>query len=506
MEKQPGNRTKKTVANFLSSILFQITATFAGFITPMLILNIYGAAMFGFSTSVMAVVGGINLLEIGLGSGLMQALFRPLHDGNVPQINGLLARAKRYYNHSGMLILLGAALVAVVYSLNHGSSSFFELFFLALTLLFGSALEYIFIGRFRVLLTADEKVGVLLNIQTGALVLSSAIRIVLMSLGVGIVIMQLIATAVYLLRAIFVAFYVHRKYPQVSFQGERSTVQIENTSVFWHNISNLVVLNAPFLLLLLLTEKVTTSIFAIYAIVYSAISSILYAVFSHAVVAGFGKVVAKGDRNALRKQFDLYEFVFTICLFVAFVTTTSMIRDFVKIYSAGISNVNFFLPYITLLFTIWGLLFSLRYPLIALLQADGHFKQTKNSVVIEMLLMIVFSFIGVLLYGLNGVFIGMIISAAYRAVHLIWYVNKKILQRKLTTSIRRLAVNTLLALPIMWYFDGHKLFKIDGWVQLLLYGVVQAFLFLAVFTLANLLCEWRMVKQLRQFAEHLIKK
>lgn len=462
--------------------------------------------MFGFSTSVMAVVGGINLLEIGLGSGLMQALFKPLHDGNTAQVNGLLARAKRYYNQSGLLILLGAAMVSVVYSLNHGDTSFFELFFLAATLLFGSALEYIFIGRFRVLLTADEKVGVLLNIQTGSLLLASAIRVAMMFLGYGIVLMQVVATAVYALRAVLIAFYVRKKYPQVSYHGERSTVRIENTSVFWHNISNLVVLNAPFLLLLLLTEKVTTSIFAIYAIVYSAISSILYAVFSQAVVAGFGKVAAKGDRNALRTQYDLYEFVFTICMFVAFVTTTSMIQDFVRIYSAGTSDVNFFLPYIALLFTIWGLLFSLRYPLIALLQADGHFKQTKNSVVIEMLLMIVFSLIGVLLYGLYGVFIGMILSAIMRALHLIWYVNKKILQRKLTSSIRRLAVNTLLALPILWYFDGHRLFKIDGWLQLLLYGVVQALLFLAVFALVNLLCEWRMIKQLRQFAERLIKK
>ena len=507
MNSSENKHTKKVFSNFISSVIFQITATIVGFVIPMFVMKQYGAEIFGFSTSVMAVVGGINLLEIGLGSGLMQALFKPLHTDDGFQVNALLSRTKSFYNKTGLVIFLSAIVIAFGYSLsNSKASSFMELFLLALTLLSGSVFEYIFIGRFRVLLTSDEKVGILINIQSGALLIASTLRIVLMMLGFGVVLMQLIATSVYALRAFIIMIYVKRKYPQVSYNTKKSEIKIESNSVIFHNISNLVVLNAPFLLLLLFTDLGTTSVFAVYAIVFNAISSILYATFSQASVASFGKVAINPDLKPLKESFSIFEFVFNIILFSAFVITSSLIIDFVKLYSAGITSVNFFIPFIPILFTIFGIIFAFRYTFITLVQATGHFKETRTSVIIEMVLMVAASAIGVFLFKIYGVFIGMILSAIFRAIHLLWYVNIRILKQSVFLSVKRLCINFAISVPILWFFNTNHLFQINGWVQLILFGAIQGVGIFVIYFIVNIVFEIKTLKTIFSFGKSLIKR
>ena len=507
MQELSHSRTKSFFVNFVSTFFFQITATIVGFIIPMFVLKIYGAEVFGFSTSVMAVVGGINLLEIGLGAGLIQALYKPIHEKKINQVNGILAHAQSYYLKSGAIVFISSIVIALVYSLtNKQGVDFITLLSLSVTLLLGSVFEYLIIGKYRVLLTADEKVGVLVNIQTIALFISSTVRISMMFLGFGVVLMQIVATAVYILRAVIIAAYVKRKYPHSTFSGAKSDVRIENSSVVLHNISNLVVLNTPFLLLLIFTDLSTTSVYAVYAIVFNAVSSILYSMFSQAAVASFGKVAASGDKDSLRASFNLFEFIFSIVLFVVYITTSSLIIDFANLYYPGIKALPFALPLISVLITVAGILFSFRYPLVTLVQADGHFKETKKSVVIEMFLMVSISMMGVVAFGIYGVFIGMIVSAGYRAIHLIWYVNIKILQQSALNSIRRLLVNSIAAVIVLIYLNNNNIFDIKGWFELIFCGIIQAIIILVIFIIANFSIEPKMFKALAALFRQIIRK
>jgi len=485
-------------------MIFQITASIAGFVIPMLVMSKYGIEVFGFSTSIISIVAGINILEIGLGSGFIQALFKPIMNNNSFEINYLLTNAKKYFVKSGIFILVGTFIVAVAYSTSSTSEiGFFELFFLAATLLFGAVFELVIIGKYRVLLTSDEKVGTLVNVQTGALIISSAVRIILMTLGFGVVIMQLIATVVYLLRVVIIKIIVAKKYPQLTFNlkvdsAHANTQKIENSAVILHNVSILVILNIPFLLLIMMTDLKTTSEFAVYAIVFYAVASILFATFSQAAVASFGKIAAKKDKNELISSFKVYEFIFSIILFSVYVSVLTLIQHFVFLYTNNNATPLAYLPLVAALFACAGVIYSFRVPMVTLIQADGHFKQTRGSVIIELVILVSTSIIGVKMFGIYGVFVGMILSAVYRAIHLIWYGNKKIIIQSSLLTVKRLLFNFAFGVIIYWVISYIQAPKIDSWLKFVGLALLQGTIILILFTAFNLIIEKEMFSELKK--------
>ena len=73
--------------------------------------------------------------------------------------------------------------------------------------------------------------------------------------------------------------------------------------------------------------------------------------------------------------------------------------------------------------------------------AAGHYKQTQNSAIIEMILNVVISIGLVFWFGLVGVAIGTIISMTYRTVYYAMYLRKNILERRFTLFVEHILVD-----------------------------------------------------------------
>ena len=129
---------------------------------------------------------------------------------------------------------------------------------------------------------------------------------------------------------------------------------------------------------------------------------------------------------------------------LAFTITGLLIVPFVKIYTKGVTDADYVVPVFAVLITCATASYCLRLPYSMMVLAAGHYKQTQNSAIIEMVLNIVVSVALVFWLGLVGVAIGTLISMTYRTVYYALYLRKNILNRKLSYFLKHIAVDLIM--------------------------------------------------------------
>ena len=119
-----------------------------------------------------------------------------------------------------------------------------------------------------------------------------------------------------------------------------------------------------------------------------------------------------------------------------------LILPFIEIYTANVLDAtNYIRPLSATLFCIMGIISSIRTPGVTLITAIGHYDETKNRAIIEMLICFFGECILVNFWGMNGVIIGTLLAFTYRTVDIIIYSNKYILERPCIFTIKRIFIN-----------------------------------------------------------------
>lgn len=101
----------------------------------------------------------------------------------------------------------------------------------------------------------------------------------------------------------------------------------------------------------------------------------------------------------------------------------------------------------------------------------GHFEQTTNRAIIEMIINVVVSLVGVYLYGIYGVLLGTIFALAYRSNDFVYYSNKQILKRSPKKSYVRWIFNTLFMALIILVFSKFNI-SFNGYIDFFIQGII----------------------------------
>ena len=81
--------------NTFTAIILQMVILVYGFVLPRLILKTYGSEVNGLINSITQFLALISLMEMGVGTVVQSALYRPLAYNNKIQINKIMTSADR---------------------------------------------------------------------------------------------------------------------------------------------------------------------------------------------------------------------------------------------------------------------------------------------------------------------------------------------------------------------------------------------------------------------------
>lgn len=450
-------RTKKALINLMANLVFFIVSALAGFVLPSLFIKHYGSETNGLIGSIKQFIAYLALVEAGVGAASIAALYVPLTHNETRTVNNILTATRHFYQRSGHIFLALLIVIAACYpwlvreEINPVISCL-----MVLILGLGGVAEYYLIGKYRVLLTADQKSYVLSMIQTGSILLSTATSVILVYNNANILIVQAIASLIYLSRYFIIKGYFYRHYPYVDFRGIPHFSAIsQRWSAFIHQIAGIVVFNSPIVIITVFCGLKDVSVYVVYAMVFTAVGSIM-GMFSNGLLASFGEVIALKDIEVFRKAYNNFEYIFYGVLAWAFTCTALLIMPFMNVYTANFADFNYIRPDVAALFVLVGVANNIRIPPNIVVAAAGHFRETQYRAILEAVVNIVASLILVQYLGLVGVLLGSVCSYSYRTIDFILYAAKHIHKQSPLGSLRRLVVNGLLgfvsALPfiLLW--------------------------------------------------------
>ena len=115
MEKK--STAKKSAYNILSSVLSQVFAIALGIIIPRLYLLSYGSEVNGLLNSVTQIYTYLALLEAGVGTATLQALYKPVARGDEQTISEIMAATNKFYKRTGTIYFLAVVVLSVGYPL-----------------------------------------------------------------------------------------------------------------------------------------------------------------------------------------------------------------------------------------------------------------------------------------------------------------------------------------------------------------------------------------------------
>ncbi len=447
-------RTEKTAANIIINIALQITLALSGLLVPRFFIGAYGSSVNGLVSSIGQFITYMSLVEAGIGAAGTVLLYKPLAEGNRAEVSRVVSTVRRFYFRAGTMFvgLLGVLTVLYPYLVQNeiGDAGFIRRMILVLAST--TVFDYFFLGRNRVLLQADQKGYVISLFQIIGTVLMTAVSILMIRAGASAIAVKAAAAAIYILRGVAVEAYVRTRYPDVSFRAAPLRQGLpQRGSVLFHQIAALVVYNTDMVLLTICLPAGAlreVSVYSTYSLAAYGVSSLLNAISSGSTPA-FGQVIATGQEDTLRKAYREFECGGMVIVFACYVCMAVLLSPFIRLYSGGFPDAEMYArPLLPVLFTINGLLQSLRMPAGTLINAAGHFRQTRWRAAAEALINLAVSLALVFRWGIYGVLAGTVVSNLYRTIDMILYASRHILRDGAAAHFLRIGKYLLISLPI----------------------------------------------------------
>lgn len=420
---------KRGVKNVIFGLLNQLIAIAFGLFLPRLFIMTYGSETNGLLSSVNQIYSYVALLEAGIGTASLQALYRTISSENISQTNAVLSATHLLYKRTAFLYLaavciLSASFPFLVKTEVPKVTVFFVVFFTGI----GGVVNYFFQGKYQILLRAEGKNYLLSNISTCVYIASNIIRILFIYLKYSIVAIQFAHFCLTVAQNLYISLYIRKHYQWIDLavQPDLKALSTKN-SVIVHRLSNMVFSNTDAIILTLLCNLRIVSVYSMYNSFFLMAKSVLFS-FLDGVQFLLGQTF-HSDFKKFSLMEDRFETLYMTATFVLYTSLYLFMIPFLGIYTRGITDYQYVDPKLSLLFTLVFLLQGARGPMQLVIEYAQHFKQTKKHAVLEAVINLSITIPAVIEFGIYGALWGTVAALLYRVTVIVIYVNKNILRR-----------------------------------------------------------------------------
>ena len=491
------NRTKKFFLNSISAIALQFVNLIIGLILPIIMIKCYGSEANGLITSITQFISYFNLVEAGLASAAIFSLYKPLADNDHEKINQIVSTTKKLYFSSGFIfvfLVFGLA-ISYLFLIETNIFSNMEIFFLVVILGGSGFLDFFTLSKYRVLLTADQKLYMISISSIIYYIINAIILILLANLNFNIIVARLVALVAIVIRSLILHLYVRKNYKYVNYNSETNKNLIDKRQdALFLQILGSIQNAAPVIMLTIFCDLTVVSVYSIYNMVLQGINSLL-SIFTSGLPSSFGDVIARKQIKLLQKASQEFEYIYYNILTVIYSCTLLLILPFVKLYTSGITDTNYYFPVVGILFVINGLLYNLKTPQGMLVISSGMYKETKWQSTIQGLLIIIFGLIFIPKFGIVGALIASIISNLYRDIDLLFFIPRKVTHNPVIyTFIRQLKI---LIIGCFASFCCYKInYDINNYFDWIIYALICFGITFLILLLFDFIFERKKLKQI----------
>ena len=437
------SRSQKAKFNIISSIALQIVTLMSGLIIPQLLIRTFGSTVYGLTTSITHFLAFITLLEGGISGVARAAFYKPLAEKDKNAINGVYSEINSFFIKVGYAFILYTFILAFSFNYISGSKDFdwFFSFILVIVISLSTLAQYFFGISNSVLIQSDQKLYIINFVSIISQFLNVALVIVLVRSGCGIVVVKFISSLVFFVRPIALMIYAKRSYKIEYKKPQRGSRYLtQKVTALGQHIAYFLHTNTDVAVLTIFTNLKSVAVYSIYNMIVTSVRGLVSS-FTSGMESVLGSFYAMNDKKGLQNVFESYETMLSIVATVVFSATITLILPFVRIYTNGLNDANYIQPVFAIAIVLSELVYCIRTPYHYMINAAGHFRQTKFAAYGEAIINIIGSIALVKLFGLAGVAIATCIATIFRTLYYVWYLSKNIMNKSINSFIKRQLFN-----------------------------------------------------------------
>ena len=434
----------KIKKNIYTSLISQIVTIVYGLIVPRIILQTFGSEVNGLVSSISQFLNYIPLLEGGVSSVIMAALYKPLAENDEYKINAVVKAATLFFRKIALIFIAYLLGVAIVYPIFVDTSFSWEYVF-SLALIIGITLfiQYFFSLTYRLLITASQNGYIVYLAQIGITIINFILTIIVVRVYPEIHILKIANVIAYIIQPIIFNYYVQKKFKINSKVLPDENALKQRWNGFGQNLAFFIHTNTDIVVLTIFCSLIDVSIYSVYFMIIGSLKNMVMSI-SSAIVPSVGNTLVGDDIARKNIAFDMYEYGISLITSFAFGCGIVLIVPFVNVYTMGIRDANYFQPLFGIILMIAEAIYCYRDPYVSVAYASGHFKETALYAYLEAAMNIIISIILVIKFGLIGVAIGTFVSMLYRMVSHAIYLKKNILFRSLKKFLVSIAESSIV--------------------------------------------------------------
>lgn len=472
-------KKKRFVLNFVTSFGCQIVNLLCGFILPQLILAAYGTEINGLVSSITQFLTVVSLTEFGMTAVVQSSLYGALAGNDENEISKILTSSSRFFGKIGRILVVYVVALSAIYPvLVHTNFDFGFVSTLVIILSINSIAQY-FLGITNdQLLSADQHAYITSATSMTTTILNTVGCYVVIRFGFGVHAVKLTTALIFLIRPIVSTIYVRRHY-RINWHIKYETEPIKQK---WNGVSQhiayYVFSSTDVIVLTLFSTLENVSIYSVYTLILNGLKQ-LCSLFENGIKPLLGESWAKHDLEALKRYFSLYELLMHLGSIFVFGTASSLIVEFVSIYTSNVTDANYIVPGFAMMITIAYAALNIRNPYNTLIQAVGYYKQTQFNYIIAAIINIIVSICMVYRFGLIGVAVGTLIAASYQDIWQAVYMYKNVLDFPRTRLIKLILCDAICFI-MGKLVTGLLVFNITSYVDWVLAAVPVALTWMVI--------------------------
>ncbi len=498
-------KSKKALYNIVSQFTYEIITMICGLILPRLILSSFGSEYNGMISSITQFLQYISILTLGISGSTRVAIYSA--KGDIVKISKILKTTEKYMRKVALFFILYVVGLAIIYPfIIHSTYTWFNIASLVVIIGIGTFAEYFFGITNSTFLSAYQSKYVYNIILIFTKIASTIVSVILIKSGFSIQIVKLGAAVCFAASPIILNYIVVKKYKIIKKIDGDNTVLEQRKDVMAHSVANIIHEYTDIFLLSLFADVKLVSVYSIYTLILNSLKKVL-SIFTNGLEGAFGDLWARDKKESYAKNFKTFEYLNFVFIIIVFSCTTFLILPFVKLYTAGINDTNYILPFYAYLSVFTYVFFCLRSPYLIAVQSAGKYKETRNGAIMEAALNFLISIILIKPLGLIGVTIGTLFANTFRTIQYELYVSKNLVKRSNIEFVKKMIWAVICFVLIFILQKFIITFKIINWITWIEKGIILFIIsFLIVFSSSLLLYKNDLINSYKLLKKMLIRK
>ena len=474
----------KLKKNVIVGLGGQLPVMLLGFILPRVMIVGYGSDVNGLLATISQIFTYMALLEAGIGQAAKNALYQPIVQNDRNQISFILSISRNYFKRLTVYYGAGVVFLAIVlpFVLNTTVDRYLIVVIVLLEGMSG-VLTFFFAQTISIMLGADGRSYVNNAIVITDKILSYTVRIIMAECGVNIVLLQTAYFLITVLKVVFYCLYFEREYTWIDLHMASRHEKLKDrnayiiTEVAWTLFSS-----TDMIVLSMFVDTKISSVYYVYNMIFSGLSFLLNAVYS-SINYLLGQTYHT-DLKKYEKIHDAFISVFVGGMTVLVSTAYILCIPFIKLYTNGVTDIDYVYKAVPLLFCLVQLFSWSRYIGGNLTGIAGYAKKTSYISMAEALANIFLSLVLVTKFGIVGVLAATVAALPLKVLWCIYISDKKVMHRSYKTTAKILGTNYLLFAIVVMCNKNLEL-DISSYGQFAVYAIIITTLLAIMGSLLN---------------------